>query len=174
MAGNLNSYSMGNEAALTAGAVTATTHDAAAVWYNPAGLGAALRAQLDISASAFVFRHRRIPSALAAEVPHVGTVRADIVSSELVTVPASLVFARSITEGVNAAFGVFVPEQDYFSHTAVLQRETSGGTHYEEQVAISDEVGRLHAGGGVGWQVHPTLRVGTSLFAVWQTTKESD
>jgi len=40
-AGNLDTYFIGNTSAMMAGAITAATRDAEALWYNPAGLALA-------------------------------------------------------------------------------------------------------------------------------------
>ena len=55
-AGNDDGVLVGNDAAVMAGAVTATVVDGSALWYNPAGLAAARVDTVDVSGSAFVLR----------------------------------------------------------------------------------------------------------------------
>ena len=54
-AGNDDGVLVGGQAALTGGAVTATTSDGTAAWYNPAGLAQLQRPSLDLNASVYGF-----------------------------------------------------------------------------------------------------------------------
>ena len=51
---------LGNDAALTGGAVGAQTRDSDAVWYNPAGLAGVVRTKVELSASLFSYRLREV------------------------------------------------------------------------------------------------------------------
>jgi len=55
-AGNDDEMLVGNRASMTSGAVSATVSDASATWYNPAGLAANSRSQIDVSTSAYTLR----------------------------------------------------------------------------------------------------------------------
>ena len=59
-AGNEDEILLGNDAALMGGAITATTADGSALWYNPAGLAASRLDAVDVSANAFTARWVRI------------------------------------------------------------------------------------------------------------------
>ncbi len=65
---NADQFYYSNEAALTAGAMVAVPGDDGAVIYNPAGLGALHRTQLNANGSVFGLRVRPIPNALTARV----------------------------------------------------------------------------------------------------------
>src|SRR5262245_26975794 len=83
-AGNLDSFPLGNEAAMTAGAVVASTQDAAATWYNPAGLGSIERDSVDGSASVIAYRIGHFPRAIRVRTPgaeNAGTASSDAVLS---------------------------------------------------------------------------------------------
>ncbi len=176
-AGNLHSFFLGNDAAMTGGAVTPLTGDAGALWYNPAGLAKNGRTQLDISGSAFVLRRRDVPNAVRVGLPG-QTVTGDVESTELVSVPTSLVFLRQVG-GVNLAFGLFVPEQDYLSQ--VVTSKTFGAVNvegntvvyrYRQQIALTQQVTRYHAGPGIGWSFTPRLRAGVALFGTYETVDQ--
>lgn len=167
-AGNQDSFFQGNEAATVGGAVVAITHDGAAVWYNPAGLGANDRDELDLSGSAFVLRVRRIEDGLVTGL--VGeTAREDLESVEILSVPSALVMARRISDRVSVGVGVFVSQQDSFtlrgSNDARLR---AADVDLLETARVGGSAALYHLGPAVGWQPHPRVRVGASLFAVYE------
>lgn len=55
-AGNDDELLVGSRAAMTAGTVGATVMDGSASWYNPAGLGAIDRDQVDVSGTVYTLR----------------------------------------------------------------------------------------------------------------------
>src|SRR5262245_49466713 len=93
------------------GAITATTDDGAAVWYNPAGLGANLRDSVDISASAFVLRLRDMPGGLFAETS-AGVEARDLADTALLSVPGALAYVRGLSPTLSLGFGLFLPVRD--------------------------------------------------------------
>jgi hypothetical protein len=162
-AGNDDELLLGNDAALTGGAVTATVLDGSAVWYNPAGLAAAPRVDtLDVSASAFVLRLYDVPDLLTSD-----TARSDLTSlPEFVSVPTSLTYVRQLSDTVRAALGIFVTRaSDLSLQTQLTDQRAEGATQW--LLAISDTVTVYHAGGAVGWAVTPDFRVGAALLGVY-------
>jgi hypothetical protein len=54
-ADNTEPFFYSDDAAMTGGTVVASTRDAGAIWYNPAGLGGIRRGQIDLSGSVEAF-----------------------------------------------------------------------------------------------------------------------
>jgi hypothetical protein len=66
LAGNEEGVLIGNEAAMSGGAVTAVIDDGTAVWFNPAGLAHITRTQIDASGSATQLRLAETPELLSS------------------------------------------------------------------------------------------------------------
>jgi len=178
-AGNLDSFFLGNEAALTGGAVVALTRDAGSVWYNPAGLGGLSRSSIDLSASAYVLRIQRLPGALETKLTS-GSHEEDLGSTEMLSVPSAVVATRRLSDDLTFALGIFSPVQDLFTTSTMLRTEDSvageGGSldfDYSQRIQLSAQAARYCVGPAVGWQVSPRLRLGLSVFAVYDTTEVS-
>ena len=174
-AGNLDSFFLGNEAALTGGAVVALTRDAGSVWYNPAGLGGLSRSSIDLSASAYVLRLQRLPGALETRLTS-GSHEEDLGSTEMLSVPSAVVATRRLSDDVTLALGIFSPVQDLFVTRTTLRTEDSVATEagplgflYSQRIQLSSQAARYCVGPSVGWQVGPRLRLGLSIFAVYDT-----
>ncbi|MFT7579281.1 MAG: opacity protein-like surface antigen [Myxococcota bacterium] len=161
-AGNQHSYALGNDAALTGGAVGATTSDGAALWYNPAGLGANMRDSVDLSGSAFVLRFLDIPDVVQTTLPS-GVITRGLSGSDLLAVPSAIAYVRHLAPGLSLAFGLFVPELDKLDLSSSLaQKEAT--FDYRQRIRIVGDLTRYKGGLGIGWAVTPTLRLGATLF----------
>lgn len=169
-AGNLDSFPLGNEAAMTGGAVVAATHDVAATWYNPAGLAAITRTSLDGSGSAIAYRNASFPQAIRVRVPGGGT-DGDGRNVSLMSVPASLVIAKQIAPGFAGGVGIFTQRQDEVnaSTTPTLAGTTAGGAPYAYRMSygVVQSAATYYAGGALGYRVSERLRIGAGIFAVY-------
>jgi long-subunit fatty acid transport protein len=163
-AGNDDELIQGNDAAMSAGAITAIVRDGSGIWYNPAGLALATSDKLDVSANAFVVRVYRAPQLLSS-----GDVLANTDAvPEYVVAPAAVTFVRSLGPNLAAGVGIFVTKASDLSLRANLQVPGPlGDTAW--LLALSRRVNLYHAGLGVGWAIDPRLRVGATLFAVYQS-----
>ena len=169
-AGNDDSFLFGDQASMTGGAVVASIRDTAAIWYNPAGLGENRRGRLELSGTAFTARWRRIPNGLVLDLPS-RRVSRYIESREVYVVPTALAVAREVSPGLSVGVGLFVTEQDLFSFQRSV-RASDGTLDLDLAGALSGNVIQYHAGPSFGLQVTPRLRIGASLFAVYEDHRE--
>jgi hypothetical protein len=164
-AGNDEGVLFGSEAALVAGAVTATTSEGSALWYNPAGIARVSNNRLDVSGSVFMLRAHHVGAFLVA--PGEGSAPATI--SEIVSIPAAATYVRRLGARVHFAAGVFVPSHSDYTLRATY--ETRAGSQWvNTETVLSDDT---HAGAGIGFEVTPTLRLGVSLFGVYRSSSGS-
>jgi hypothetical protein len=172
---NTDSFFFSDEAAMTAGAVTATTNDSGAVWYNPAGLGGVKRGQVDLSASAFGLRLRQVPDALTLSYPS-GPRSLDVSTTAFVSAPVAVGLVRQLSADVTLGVGLYVTLRDLFSAEAWWRGQEAvalGGAttpvRFHQRLDQSQDVSRYHAGPALGWQVTPRLRVGLSALGTYGT-----
>lgn len=158
-AGNDEGILFGSDAVLTAGAVTATTAEGAALWYNPAGLAAAPSGSLDVTGDVLQVRRYAAPGYLRS-----GARATDVSFGELNVIPSSESYVRRLSSRVQLGFGLFVPRTTDLdlrtSHDAAGARWTQTRNVRAESLAF---------GVGVGVTLSPALRVGAGLFAVYES-----
>lgn len=177
-AGNSNSFFMGDDAALTAGAIAAHTRDSEAIWYNPAGLGGNKLTRLDLSGTVFMLRLQKAKNAMAVELPS-GTQSDDLTGNEYLAVPSALTFARKATEKLSYGFGIYIPQySDYsFNNTISSKNEDFSSigikvpVNYEQGFNLDTLAVQYHLGGAVGYEVNESFRVGAALFALYSKTR---
>jgi hypothetical protein len=162
-AGNDEGLLVGNQAALTGGAVTAMVSEGSGIWYNPAGIAALSTPSLDLSASAYGVRSYASPRFLQGQSGK----SADVNLVELIIVPTALAFVRPIAPDWRLGFGVFAPRfNDYVLHTHL---ESDADGHWLLAQASVDRVTFL--GASVGWNAAPHLRLGAALLGLYRFTQ---
>ncbi|MCA9667016.1 MAG: hypothetical protein KC503_15560 [Myxococcales bacterium] len=167
-AGNEDGVLLGDDAALGAGAVTATVRGGSALMYNPAGLGFLGQARFDASGSAFGLRLTTLPRALRSP----DYVSADASQLEFLAVPAALTISMRLAPGLNAAVGVFVSQ--FVDSELTLELEASDGTRRTRwALGIRDVSQRYHFAGGLGWWVSEHVSVGASLAVIYERSNQS-
>ncbi|MCH2110518.1 MAG: hypothetical protein MK135_14445 [Polyangiaceae bacterium] len=156
-AGNDEGIPVGSEASLVAAAVTATTADGSAGYYNPAGLAHMQRNTLDVTADVYGFRLVSSEGALSHST---GSAAANGV--DWVLIPSAATYTRRFGKVVGS-FGIFVPKT-----TDVLLRTTlyieNGPTWIATQrEEATDTFYTLSA----AWHLSPTVRFGFSAMGVY-------
>jgi len=164
-AGNLDSYLLGNQAAMSGGAVLATTRDAGATWYNPAGLGGLDHSSIDVSASALMLRIRDFPD-LVRTSDLDGASSASPESLELLTVPSALVFVRKFTDAFTGSIGIYVPEQDRL-HLDAAHTANSTFYSYEQHLSVTSNRSSYYVGTSFGYEATDNIRVGAGVFGIY-------
>jgi hypothetical protein len=167
-AGNGDGVLVGNEAAMTGGAVAATVRDGSGTWYNPAGLAALERGSVDVSGNIFQLRAAEeggLISSTTGESNDGGYL-------ELLTIPSASTLARQLEPGLAIAFGVFASR---FSQNTVRTGLEAGLAEDRARWTLSSSsfAATYHAGGAIGFSVTEHLRLGVSLFGVYREQSRS-
>jgi hypothetical protein len=158
-AGNDDGVLLGNEAALTGGALTANVSDGSALWYNPAGLAAAgENDSVDVTASAFVLRRYRMPSLLSSNDDNNGSGS----FTEVVTIPSALTYLRRVHPRLTLGLGLFSPQVNDVVLRSTL--ETTGNLDTAWQLLIAQKQSQYYAAGGLGWAITPRVSVGLTVM----------
>jgi len=167
-AGNGDGILLGNQAAISGGAVRATIRDGTAAWYNPAGLAGMTRDAVDVSGSAFQLRAAEEGGLLSSTTGESN----DGGYLELLTIPSATTLARRLDPNLVIAFGVFAPR---FSQHTVRTGLNAGIAPDTASWTLSSATfqATYHAGGAIGIQVDPHLRLGISLFGVYRELSDS-
>jgi hypothetical protein len=158
-AGNDDELFVGNRAAMSGGAVSATVTDSSAIWYNPAGLGGAERAQIDVSGTAYTVRFYSAPRFLStADGPS-----KDGAVTEFVSIPTQIAYVRRLAPALSLGVGYFVPHASNF----VLREQldvvgTGSGSQWQVAGTIADV--QHTAAAALGLALSPRLRIGLSLI----------
>jgi hypothetical protein len=167
-AGNGDAVLLGNEAAMSAGAVATMIADGNATWYNPAGLALVWRDAVDVSGNAFVVRaaeENGLISATTGESNDGGYL-------ELVSIPSAVTLARRLEPGLTLAFGIFSPR--FSQHTTRTGLDSEAGENVARWTLSSAENrSTFHAGGALGMQLTNEVRFGVSVFGVYREVYEA-
>lgn len=162
-AGNEEGVLIGNEAAMTGGAVTAVIDDGTATWFNPAGIAHVTRTQVDASGSATQLRIAETPELLSSA----SGASADGGYIELNGIPSAVTGSRQLEPGLVLAFGLFVPSA--VNHTDRVRIEDSAAmTPTTWHLVQQENVQQYYAGIALGWAATPTLRLGVAAFGLYR------
>lgn len=171
IAGNDQSYLLSNEAAMTGGAVSARAHDAGAAYYNPAGLAASTRNELDLSGTIYMLRLRSITPIVSAQVPNGEVVEEDATTTTINSVPTSFVASRQLSDTVGLALGIFVPEQDSVAFSSFVAGN-SGPAEFQGYTEIVLATTRTHIGPHLGVDLNDQLRLGLAVHGVYYVLEQ--
>ncbi len=167
-AGNGDGILVGNEAAMTGGAVSAVVRDGSGAWYNPAGLASVDRAAVDVNGSALQIRAAEeggLISSTTGESNDGGYL-------ELLSIPSAATIARRLEPGITLAFGIFAPR--FGSHTTRTGLDADSGDNRARWTLSSAEFrATYHAGGALGVRISDQLRFGVSLFGVYRESSDT-
>ncbi|MEO8180676.1 MAG: hypothetical protein ABI895_17710 [Deltaproteobacteria bacterium] len=167
-AGNDDEIFVGNQAAMSGGAVSATVSDSSATWYNPAGLGSVGSNEIDVSGTCYTLRAYSAPRFIAS-----ASGQADSASVvEFVSVPAQIAYVRRLGPRLSLGLGYFVPQASSFVLRESLELH-EGSRETVWQVALHEVRAQHTAAIGLGMRLSPSVRFGFSLVGTYQEETES-
>ncbi|HKO92211.1 MAG TPA: hypothetical protein VJU61_13700, partial [Polyangiaceae bacterium] len=167
-AGNDDEILVGNQASMTAGAVSAVVADSSASWYNPAGLGVLEPDQIDVSGSCYTLRSYSAPGFITSTTGEKNA--ASVV--EFVSLPTQIAYVRRLADNLALGLGYFVPQASNLILRESLQLEqqdlASGWQVMLAQVRVQ------HTGVvALGFALGPRVRMGVSLVGTYQEDTQS-
>lgn len=162
-AGNDDGILLGNDAALTAGAVVATVNDGSALWYNPAGLAQAAGSSVDVGATAFALRRYKLPRLIEVDSGE----HADASFTEIVSIPSALTYVRRFSPRVVGGLGLFASQISDYTLRASMSLPLAPADA-RMQLLLTQETARYHIAAGVGGVLAKGLSVGVSLLGDYQ------
>lgn len=161
-AGNDDEVLVGSDATLTGGAVTATTHDGSALWYNPAGLDPEKLQQVDVNGTAYTLRIWNIPEYVQA--PNGDTVDGD--TSEAVTVPSAITYLRRINDRWAVGVGYFLSRwSDIRGHAEISFPDQGGTATWQEGYVQTYSLHNVIV--GAGYALSMDLRLGFEFIGFY-------
>jgi hypothetical protein len=167
-AGNDDELLVGSRAAMTAGAVSATVMDGSSTWYNPGGLGAIERDQVDVSGTVYTLRFYSAPGFLSLESGE----EDDGSVVEFLSVPNQIAFVRRLGHGVSLGLGYFVPRASNFIIREQLRvGDDEDGSRWRLAVTLADV--QHTAAAALGFALSPRARIGFSLIGTYEAATES-
>lgn len=174
-AGNDDGVLLGNEAAMSGGAVTAIVGDGSAIWYNPAGLAAVDRDTLDLSGSATMLRIADTPALLQSAVTGA---TASGGYYEFLGIPSAVTLVRRLDCITSFGLGIFVPQ--LAAHTdrvslveTVDQPDPDPDYATRWQLTQQESSSTYYGGLSLGIAPLPSLRVGFTAFGTYRSAAMS-
>jgi hypothetical protein len=167
-AGNGDGVLVGNEAAMTGGAVRATVQDGSATWYNPAGLANLDRDVVDVNGNAVQARISEEPGLISSTTGE----RNDGGYLEVVSIPSAATIARRVEPGVTLALGIFAPRYEAHETRTGLDAQRGAATA-RWTLSSAQTRSTYYAGGALGLRINDQLRLGISLFGVYRDGYDS-
>lgn len=162
-AGNDDGVLLGNEAAMSGGAVGAIVGDGSATWYNPAGVAAVDRDTLDLSGSATMLRLADTPALLSSAMGP----RADGGYYEFLGIPSAVTLVRRLDPVISLGLGIFVPQLT--SHTDRVSLEEPGPDAVARFQLTQQESSSTYYGGiTLAFALAPNLRFGATVFGTYR------
>ena len=167
------SFAQGDEGAVAAGAVVATSSDPGSAWYNPAGLALNRRTKFNVSASLYGIRFDHVDDGFAFQIDGQQLEAQDLSSTQVLILSPSVVMATALKPGLTLGLGVFVTQYGYGWLSADFSAQVEDPYYGQLDILSyydSDQNRvRYHVGPTLGWSVTPKLRLGFHLYGIYES-----
>ena len=168
-AGNGDDFFVGDRAAMTAGAVTATVADGSAGFYNHAGLATVERNRIDVSAAAYALHFDSVHGFLGVR----SGPSADASVTEFIAVPTQVAYVRQLGRGVTLGLGYFVPQATNALLSQRLEVSERPGPASTWALDTRESSASSWLTAALGLRLSDTLRLGFGLFGVYDDFVQS-
>ena len=166
-AGNGDAVPVANDAAMMGQAAVANGTGAAALYYNPALLGRLTQARADVSASAFHLRLSRSDDLIETPRQSFG-----LRTSEVVTIPSAVAYARPFGDDWRLGFGVFSPSAQDLEFLREAS-DAAAGIDGSLSLALREERSTYVAVISAARRLGPGLWLGASLQGLYGNRRQS-
>lgn len=168
---NAEGFHFSEDAARSAGAVTAHPGDDGSLWYNPAGLAAVERGRITANGSVFGLRIRHIPAAVETRV-NGARASLDLDATDVVAAPHTVAMTYHLTDGVTLGVGLFTTERDVRKAADLVIGAPAPGVPggvVTQRLDVQIDRSTYHAGAGVGLTVARGVRLGVAPLVSYRT-----
>lgn len=159
---NYQNFLVGDRAAGMGGAVTATTADLDACYYNPAGLAGVTGSRIALSVSLYGIQSYRIKDGLGPGE--------DFKARQFETIPSTFGSILKASDDLALAFAVFTPDElnSNISHSFERRPDRPGVERSDYYSATLDD-STIWIGPSLGWRVGERLKVGAGAYLVYRS-----
>ena len=163
LAGNDDSLLIGDDAAMTGGAITAFARSGAALWYNSGGLANVDHDTVDVSGTVYSLRAYRVPRGLQL----VSGASSSLDVNEITVVPVALTYVRPLRRA-RIGFGVLVADSSDSTLRARLDEPSPfDGLNTEWLLSVLEETQRYHFAIGAAWELNEKWRLGFTTQIIY-------
>ncbi len=159
---NYRNFLVGDRAAGMGGAVTASTADLDAAYYNPAGLAAVAGSRISLSVSLYGIQKYRVADGLGPGE--------HLKAAQFETIPSTFGSILNISENLSLAFAVFVPDSlDINVRESFRRRPDAPGLERSDYYSASFDDSSTWLGPSLGWRAGRRLRIGAGGYLVYRS-----
>lgn len=168
---NDQGYFLDPDSSMSAGAVVATTESVGSLWYNPAGLAGVDRPHVNVSVTVGMAQFRQYENAIVTLEPGGHVSRNTLNGRRLGITSPGVGYVRRFGR-VNVAFGLFSTRDESLRVTGASSFDDGAGRSSRQQTTLDDITLRTHLGLGLGVRPHRKLRLGGSMFLVYESVDQ--
>lgn len=159
---NYQNFLMGDRAAGMGGAVTASTADLDACYYNPAGLAAVIGSRIALSVSLYGIQSYRISDGLGPDE--------DFQARQFESIPSTFGSILKASDDLALAFAVFTPDKlNANVRHSFERRPDSPGVERSDYYSATNDDSTTWIGPSLGWRAGERLKLGAGAYLVYRS-----